>query len=67
VSLDEVLQVTARQFGSVFNSEIVWLESLDELLGVAEARKTEPALPQDTPAKAPEELRRLREEDTHLA
>ncbi len=55
-----------HQLGSVFNSEIFWLESLDDLLG-EEGEKVEPVWPQDTPAKVPENLRRLRGEDTHLA
>jgi lipoyl(octanoyl) transferase len=60
VPIDEVVPVVAQHFGAVFGAETAWVETLDELLP-AEAQ------PQDTPAKAPEELRRLRGEDTHLA
>ena len=67
VPLAEVASVVASLFGSVFNSETVWLETLDDLLGSAEGDNKDRAWPQDTPAKAPENLRRLRGEDTHLA
>ena len=67
VPLDEVVQVVARQFGMVFSSEIVWLESFDDLPGSAEGDRKDRVWPQDTPVKAPENLRRLRGEDTHLA
>ncbi|MGI9102511.1 MAG: lipoyl(octanoyl) transferase LipB [Terriglobales bacterium] len=48
-SLDDVAQSAARNFGRVFNSQIVWVDSLDALLG----RKV------GVPARAPEELRKL--------
>jgi len=67
LSVDEVREAVARQFGAVFNTEIFWLESLDHLLSAAEGKKKDRAWPQDTPAKVPENLRRLRGEDTHLA
>ena len=59
-ALDEVIPIATRSFGEVFHSQVLWLESLHDLIPNA-------PLPEDTPAKAPEELRRLREEDTHLA
>jgi lipoyl(octanoyl) transferase len=62
VEMEEVLPVVTRNFGSVFGSQILWLQSLDDL--VASARLD---APQDTPAKTPEELRRLHQQDTHLA
>jgi lipoyl(octanoyl) transferase len=94
VPMAEVITMVARQFGEVFNAQVVRLEALDELLAAAgelspqrrqpppspgtplPPQQTQPprlpgtpheAWPQDTPAKAPEELRRLRGEDTHLA
>ena len=55
VPLDEVAQSVARNFGRVFNSQIVWVDSLDALLGRSV----------DVPARAPEELRKMAsEEDT---
>jgi lipoyl(octanoyl) transferase len=52
-SLDDVAQAVARNFGRVFNSQIVWVDSLDALLG----RKL------DIPARPPEELRKIRGEE----
>jgi lipoyl(octanoyl) transferase len=58
IALDEVAQSVARNFGRVFNSQIVWVDSLDALLGRSVG----------VPARAPEELRKLRgEEDTFWA
>jgi lipoyl(octanoyl) transferase len=57
-SMDEVAQAVARNFGRVFNSQIVWVDSLDALLGRSV----------DVPARAPEELRKMAgEEDTFWA
>ena len=54
-SLDEVAQSVARNFGRVFNSQIVWVDSLDALLGRSVG----------VPVRAPEELRKVAgEEDT---
>jgi lipoyl(octanoyl) transferase len=58
VALDEVAQSVARNFGRVFNSQIVWVDSLDALLGRSVG----------VPARAPEELRKIAgEEDTFWA
>jgi lipoyl(octanoyl) transferase len=55
--LDSVAQSVSRHFGSVFRSQILWLETLDALLG-----------PSDPPAHPPADLRRIhKEEDTFLA
>ena len=54
-SMDEVAQSVARNFGRVFNSQIVWVDTLDALLGRSVG----------VPARAPEELRKMAgEEDT---
>jgi lipoyl(octanoyl) transferase len=53
--LNEVAQTVARNFGSVFASQILWLDTLDALLGNSLG----------VPVKTPDELRRLRGED-HL-
>jgi lipoyl(octanoyl) transferase len=51
--LDEVAQSVARNFGRVFNSQIVWVDSLDALLGRSVG----------VPARAPEELRKVAGEE----
>lgn len=53
VSLENVAHSIARNFGSVFHSQILWLESLDALLGEKVG----------VPARPPEELRKLHRED----
>jgi hypothetical protein len=59
--MDEILPIVTRSFGEVFKSQILWLDSLDDLLGTAPP-------PEDTPLREPKELRRLRGvNDTHLA
>jgi len=66
-SLEEVAQMVSRNFGRVFAAQTLWLESLDALLASAPFQQAEPAN-QDTPAKAPRNIRRLAgEEDIHLA
>jgi hypothetical protein len=84
VPIEEVLPLVTRNFGFVFGSQILWLESLDDLLANASGltaplapapeSATRPVAvrdgmeePQDTPAKTPEELRRLHRQDTHFA
>jgi len=54
-SMDDVAHSVARNFGRVFNSQIVWVESPDALLERSVG----------VPARAPEELRKMAgEEDT---
>jgi lipoyl(octanoyl) transferase len=57
LTLDEVAQSAVRNFGVVFDSEVAWRETLDDLL----------RRPDDIPASPPEELRRLHEDDTFWA
>lgn len=57
LTLDEVAQSAVRNFGIVFDSEVAWRETLDDLL----------RRPDDIPARPPEELRRLHEDDIFLA
>lgn len=59
-SMQEILPIVTRSFGEVFKSQVLWLESLDDLLGSAPP-------PEDTPLREPEELRKMRGDDTHLA
>jgi lipoyl(octanoyl) transferase len=49
IALDEVALSVTRNFGRVFNSQIVWVDTLDALLGRSI----------DVPARAPEELRKI--------
>jgi lipoyl(octanoyl) transferase len=62
--MQEVTHMIARNFGRVFTTQTLWLESLEDLLGSAS-----PALPanQDTPAKPPRELEELHGDRTSLA
>jgi lipoyl(octanoyl) transferase len=58
ISLQEVAHSVSRNFGVVFQSQMLWLESLDSLLGHSVG----------VPMKPPAELRKLRgEEDTFRA
>jgi lipoyl(octanoyl) transferase len=58
VPLDDVAHLVARNFGSVFHSQVLWLETLDALLSEKVG----------VPARPPEELRKLhQEDDTHWA
>lgn len=52
IDLNEVAQAAARNFGRVFGSEILWVDTIDALLGHVVG----------VPMKAPDELRRLRGE-----
>jgi lipoyl(octanoyl) transferase len=53
LSLQDVAHSISRNFGVVFESQMLWLESLDALLGNSVG----------VPMKPPEELRRLHEEE----
>jgi len=68
-SLEDAAQLVSRNFGRVFAAQTLWLESLDALLAGGEpgVGSDEPAN-QDTPARAPEGIRRFAgREDIHLA
>lgn len=68
-SLEDLAQQVARNFGRVFEAQTLWLESLDALFSsfVMSDYDTTPAN-QDTPARAPREIRELGEEkDIFLA
>lgn len=55
--LDGVAHKLTAHFGRVFNSQIVWVDTLDALMGRAVG----------VPNRPPEELRRLREDETFWA
>lgn len=57
LSLDEVMPVVTRNFGFVFKEQVLWLESLNDLLPT----------PEDMPARPTDELRKLHGDDIHLA
>jgi lipoyl(octanoyl) transferase len=52
-SMDDAAQSVTRNFGRVFNSQVVWVDTLDALLGRSV----------DVPARAPEELRKIAGEE----
>jgi lipoyl(octanoyl) transferase len=64
VPLEEVATSTSRNFGRVFNSQMLWLESLEDLLGAA---TNEPPANQDTPVRPPKELREMMGDGNELA
>jgi lipoyl(octanoyl) transferase len=57
LSLQEIAHSISRNFGVVFESQMLWLESLDALLGQSVG----------VPLKPPEPLRQLHKEDIFLA
>jgi lipoyl(octanoyl) transferase len=71
LTLAEVATAVSRNFGWVFHSQMLWLESLDDLLAQATVvPKPEPAespANQDTPARVPKELRNLHGDSEELA
>jgi len=68
--LGEVAQQVARNFGRVFEAQTLWLDSLDALLASSDKEQASSPAPsnQDSPARAPAEIRELAgEEDVYLA
>jgi hypothetical protein len=60
-SLEQVAELTSHNFGRIFEAQTLWLESLEALL-------TPGPRNEDTPARAPKEIRKLAgEEDIYLA
>jgi lipoyl(octanoyl) transferase len=68
-AVEELAQQVARNFGRVFEAQTLWLESLDALLSSSEISDYDtPPANQDTPARAPKEIRGLSgEKDIFLA
>lgn len=71
-ALEELAQQVARNFGRVFEAQTLWLDSLDALFAPSSAEALNEAgdqpANQDTPARAPEGLRKLAgEKDIFLA
>jgi hypothetical protein len=68
IPLEEVATSASRNFGRVFNSQMLWLESLDDLLSQAATVTSQPPQSnEDTPARPPKELRDLRGDGSELA
>ncbi|HEX3437725.1 MAG TPA: lipoyl(octanoyl) transferase LipB [Pseudacidobacterium sp.] len=62
-TMESVMHTVARYFGQVFDQQILWLESLEDLLPTP---ATSPA--QDIPLTIPKELKHLRDvKETHFA
>lgn len=59
-TMDEILPIVTRSFGEVFKSQILWVDSLEDLLGSA-------PVPEDTPLKVPDNIRELHGDKTSLA
>ncbi len=68
-SMDQVAMAVSRNFGWVFGAQMLWLESLDALFNSGSFQhEGAQSQPQDIPARAPEDLRRLHgEEEIFLA
>src|SRR5271166_933813 len=68
LTLEEVATSASRNFGRVFNSQMLWLESLDDLLAQAAPAERNPhPANQDTPVRPPKELRELHGDGSELA
>ena len=55
LEMQPLSEVLTRQFGNVFGTQILWLESLDSLLNVGPAN-------QDVPMREPDDLKQLHDE-----
>lgn len=68
LTFERVATAASRNFGRVFNSQMLWLESMDDLLAqAAETAAKASSANEDTPAKAPKELRELHGDGSELA
>src|SRR5262249_39378915 len=55
LDMNAISEVFTREFGNVFGTQILWLESLEPLLSPGPAN-------QDTPLRAPDDLKQLESE-----
>jgi lipoyl(octanoyl) transferase len=69
LTLEEVATSASRNFGRVFQTQMLWLESLDDLLAQTTPVVSQPGAQsnQDTPARPPKELRDLLGDGSELA
>jgi lipoyl(octanoyl) transferase len=65
-TLDDVMTIAARSFGELFHEQMLWLESIHDLIPKGSAPDASAEL-LDTPARAPENERRIAHDDIHLA
>jgi hypothetical protein len=70
--MDDVATAASRNFGRVFQSQMLWLESLDDLLAQAtpptlQAEAVQAPANQDVPSRPPRELRELHGDGSELA
>jgi lipoyl(octanoyl) transferase len=61
-SLEDVANLASRSFSETFQSQILWLDSIHDLIPEGGA----PANPQDTPNQEPAELRAIRGDNDRL-
>jgi len=62
-SIEDVANLASRAFGETFQSQMLWLDSIDDLI----PPEGDPANPQDTPNREPAELRAIRGDGDQLA
>ncbi len=62
LEMEAVSNSITRQFGNVFGSQILWLESLDALLAKSDNNEQHEPENQDDRLREPEDLKRMREE-----
>jgi lipoyl(octanoyl) transferase len=71
LTLEEVATAASRNFGRVFQTQMLWLESLEDLLARAAVaspnQQSDAPGNQDTPAQPPKELRDLLGDGSELA
>ena len=69
LALEDVASSASRNFGRVFQTQMLWLESLDDLIAQVAPVATQSAAEsnQDTPARPPKELREMHGDDSELA
>ena len=66
IAMEDVATAASRNFGRVFGSQMLWLESLEDLIGEATLAPPAPGN-QDIPARPPRELRELHGDGGDLA
>jgi lipoyl(octanoyl) transferase len=65
-TLEQTGNTVARHFGSVFGHQVLWRESLADLIGDGTDPPNPQTIPQDTPLSIPKELKRLRGQEESL-
>jgi len=69
ITVEEVATSASRNFGRVFHSQMLWLESLEDLLAAVpdKQEQSQPSSNQDVPARPPKQLRELHGDGSELA